>query len=119
MADIAVAQIGKPYAFGGAGPDAFDTSGFIAYCYEQVTGEVLSRYTYDQARTGTRVDYEDLQPGDVVFFWTENPGTAEYQGIYVGDGKFVAARNPEKPVSERSITNEYFAERYLYACRYW
>ena len=119
MADMAAAQVGKPYALGGIGPNVFDTSGLLTYCYKQVTGETLSEYTSDQAKKGIEVQKEDLQPGDVVFFWSVNPGTAEYQGIYIGDGMFVAARNPQNPVSEMKIDSPYFAERYLFARRYW
>ena len=119
MADIAIAQVGKPYELGGVGPDAFDTSGFVIYCYKEVTGNSLPHLTTEQAGKGERIEKEDLLPGDVVFFWTENPEAVEYQGIYIGNGKFVAARNPEKPVSEMDMNIEYFAQRYLFACRYW
>ena len=119
MADVAAAQIGKPYALGGRGPDAFDTSGFLVYCYGQVSGESLSNYTSEQAKTGSPVEKDNLQPGDVVFFWSSNPGEVEYQGIYIGDGKFVAARNPEHPVSKMEMNSESFKERYLFARRSW
>ena len=59
-----------------------------------------------------------LQPGDVVFFWTSNEGQAEYAGIYVGDGKFVAARNEENPVSELDFNSNYFQKRYVTARRF-
>ena len=65
-------------------------------------------------------DFGDaLELGDVVFFWTENPGTAEYEAIYVGNGKIVAARHGDKPVSEMDLTSEYFSTRYICARRYY
>lgn len=119
IADLALAQVGKAYAYGGVGPDTFDTSGFIIYCIEEITGNALPHSTSMQANRGDRVAREDLQPGDVVFFWTSEPDAVEFAGVYVGGGQFVAARNPEKPVGQLDMTLDYFDERYLFACRYW
>lgn len=120
VADLARAQLGKPYMLGGTGPDGFDTSGFIYFCFREY-GVSVPRMVSDQAAYGKAVEKEDLQPGDVVFFWTDAEAEvkkAEYPGIYVGGGKFVAARNPEKPVSELDLTGPYFTERYVCARRY-
>ena len=119
LADLAEAQIGKPYAYGGTGPDEFDSSGFVFYCVKEITGTSLPHITSMQAEKGARVEKQDLLPGDVVFFWTSEPDSVEYEGIYIGDGKFVAARNPENPVSQMDLNSAYFTERYLFACRYW
>ena len=119
IADIAKAQIGKEYEYGGAGPNTFDTSGFVKYCVNRGADISLPHSTSGQANMGARVDKEDLMPGDVVFFWTSDPEAVEYLGVYIGDGKFVAARNPEKPVSQLDLNSSYFTERYLFACRYW
>lgn len=119
LADLATAQLGKEYSFGGEGPNTFDTSGLVRYCCNEVLGTDLPHTVSGQAASGVRVQQQDLLPGDVVFFWMENPESAEYVGIYVGDGKFVAARNPEKPVSQMDLNSDYFAARYLFACRYW
>ena len=111
-------QLGKPYLSGGNGPDGFDTTGFVCYCLKQ-NGLITKRTKIKQlALEGTEVAKEDLQPGDVVFFWTSNEGQAEYAAIYVGDGKFIAARNEENPVSEMSLNNNYFSKRYLTARRF-
>ena len=118
IAQTALAQVGKPYKSGGNGPDDFDTSGFVYYCLKQ-NGQISKRLKLKQlVQEGTEVAREDLQPGDVVFFWTSNEGEVEYAGIYVGDGKFVAARNEQNPVSELSLDNNYFSKRYLTARRF-
>ena len=119
IADLAKAQIGKPYGLGGVGPEEFDTSGFVIYCVKEATGTSLPHSVSMQGNKGDRVEKKDLLPGDVVFFWTSDPESVEYVGIYTGGGKFVAARNPEKPVSELGLNTSYFKERYLFACRYW
>lgn len=117
VAQTALAQVGKPYASGGNGPDSFDTSGFLFYCLQQ-NGLLSKRLKLKQlVLEGTEVAREDLQPGDVVFFWSVNEGQVEYAGIYVGDGKFVAARNEQNPVSEMDFESNYFKTRYLTARR--
>lgn len=117
VADVALAQVGKPYQHGGAGPDAFDTSGLVYYCFKE-NGLSVSRLVSGLAAGGQAVEKDQLQPGDVVFFWTENEGEPEYVGIYVGEGKFVAARNGDKPVTEMDLTGSYFSQRFVCARRY-
>lgn len=116
IAQFALAQVGKPYLYGGTGPDGFDTSGFIYYCLKE-NGVTVPRSTGQQALAGEPVAKADLEPGDVVFFWTDTPGEPQYPGIYVGSGKFVAARNKEKPVSEMNMNSSYYTERFVCARR--
>ena len=118
LAQTALAQVGKPYQSGGNGPDGFDTTGLLFYCLQQ-NGLATKRLKLKQlVLEGTEVAREDLQPGDVVFFWSSNEGQVEYAGIYVGDGKFVAARNEQNPVSEMNFESNYFQTRYLTARRF-
>ena len=118
VAQTALAQVGKPYKSGGSGPDSFDTSGFVFYCLKE-NGLATKRQKLKQLATqGTEIAKEDLQPGDVVFFWSSNEGEVEYAGIYVGDGKFVAARNEQHPVTEMDFESNYFKTRYLTARRF-
>ena len=62
IADLAQAQSGKAYEYGGAGPDTFDTSGFTQYCVNRVTGASLPHSTSGQASKGSRVEKKDLLP---------------------------------------------------------
>ena len=118
VAQTALGQVGKPYQSGGNGPDGFDTTGLVFYCLQQ-NGLATKRLKLKQlVQEGTEVPKEELQPGDVVFFWTSNEGQVEYAGIYIGDGKFVAARNEQNPVSEMDMDVNYFATRYLTARRF-
>ena len=116
---VAVVQsvIGKPYAYGGTGPDSFDTTGLIYYCFRQC--EILApRGLDEQFAYGTEVAKEFLQPGDVVFFYLETPGAAEYVGIYMGNDTFVAVSSSRNVVEQRDMANPYFAERFVGARRY-
>lgn len=117
IAALAKTTVGKPYVKGGAGPDAFDTSGLVTYCYKE-NGISVSHNTAKQFATGTEVAKEDLQPGDVVFFYLNNPGKAEYVGIYVGDDTFVAVSTSKNLVMERSISSSYYTEHFVGARRY-
>ncbi len=82
---VAYAQLGKPYRYGAAGPDMFDCSGLTMYCYAQV-GIYIPHSSYAQVNCGPRVAYQDLQPGDLVFFHG-----AGHVGMYIGGGQFIHA----------------------------
>ena len=68
---------------------------------------------------GTEISREDIQPGDVVFFYFEEEGEAEYVGIYIGGGKFIAARSTAGTVGEMDMNSSYYADRFVTARRYW
>jgi cell wall-associated NlpC family hydrolase len=82
---VAYAQLGKPYRYAGSGPDVFDCSGLVMYCYAQV-GVSLPHSSYMQARCGVPVSYADLQAGDLVFFHGYG-----HVGMYIGNGQYVHA----------------------------
>ena len=117
-AATALDRVGTAYEFGASGPDTFDTTGLVFYCFRE-NGVMAPRELGEQAAYGKAVPEDQLLPGDVVFFWTSTPGEIEYVGIYIGNGQFVAARNPENPTSIMNMTSEYFSERYLFARRYY
>lgn len=117
-AKIAMAQIGKPYQYGSAGPDAFDTSGLAQYCYQQC-GISIPRSNSALASHGYIVDKESVLPGDAVFFWSSKPGTAEYLGIYIGNGMVVAALNSSKPVVQFDMNSNYYTEHFVFARRFY
>ncbi len=82
---VAYAQLGKPYVYAGSGPNVFDCSGLVMYCYAQV-GVYLPHSSYAQKNCGSPVSYADLQPGDLVFFHGYG-----HVGMYVGDGTYIHA----------------------------
>ncbi len=117
-AQVAAAQVGKPYQYGSAGPDAFDTSGLVQYCYQQC-GISIPRSNSALAEHGYIVDKEDILPGDAVFFWSSNEGTAEYLGIYIGNGMVIAALNSSKPVTQFDMNSAYYTEHFVFARRFY
>lgn len=117
-AEIARQQVGKPYQYGAAGPDMFDTSGLVQYCYAQV-GISIPRSNSALSAFGYVVDKADIRPGDAVFFWSSQPGEPEYLGIYVGDGIVVAAMNQSKPVVEFNMNSAYYTEHFVFVRRFY
>jgi cell wall-associated NlpC family hydrolase len=84
--DTALAQQGKPYVWGGAGPDSFDCSGLTQYAYA-AAGISLPHSSSMQSTLGAPVAYADLQPGDLVFFYSP----VSHVGMYIGNGQMVHA----------------------------
>ncbi|MFF7353438.1 NlpC/P60 family protein [Streptomyces filipinensis] len=89
----AYAKLGSPYVWGAAGPNAFDCSGLAQAAY-RAAGITLPRTTYTQINAGRRVSRSELQPGDLVFFYSG----ISHVGIYVGNGQMIHAPNPSAPV---------------------
>ena len=110
----AVEFLGRPYRFGSEGK-AFDCSGFVRTVFAKI-GIELPHSARDQFSLGERVDRDDLEPGDLVFFRTYRH-TASHVGIYVGDDKFVHAATRGGQVQVDSLDAAYYARRYLGARR--
>lgn len=118
VAEVVRQQIGKPYQYGGVGPDSFDTSGLVQYCYKQA-GVSVPRSNSALADFGYQVGKDEMRPGDAVFFWSKEPGVPEYLGIYVGDGMVVAAMNPSKPIVEFNMNSAYYTEHFVFIRRFY
>jgi cell wall-associated NlpC family hydrolase len=91
-ANWALTQLGKPYLWGGAGPDAYDCSGLTMMAWAQA-GIQLLHYTGYQWEEGPHVPLDELRRGDLLFYATDNadPATIHHVGIYIGDGEMVDA----------------------------
>ena len=87
--NTALAQVGDPYVWGAAGPDAFDCSGLTQYAYA-AAGVALPHSSSMQSQMGTPVSRDQLQPGDLVFFYSP----VSHVGMYIGNGMIVHAANP-------------------------
>jgi cell wall-associated NlpC family hydrolase len=91
--DTALAQVGKPYAWGAAGPGAYDCSGLAQYAYK-AAGINLAHSSRTQSTTGTPVAKANLKPGDLVFFYSP----VSHVAIYIGNGQIVHASTAGQPV---------------------
>jgi cell wall-associated NlpC family hydrolase len=106
--------IGVPYVFGGTTPSGFDCSGFTRYVFA-TAGISLPRTADVQFEIGTPVSYDNLMPGDLVFFSTYTYG-ASHVGIYMGDGNFINASSSRGVVVD-SLSSSYWASCYIGARR--
>jgi cell wall-associated NlpC family hydrolase len=111
----AESRIGSPYRYGGAGPDAFDCSGLVAYAYLQA-GIKLPRTSSQQYAIARPVPRRDLRPGDLVFFRLTGREVS-HVGIYAGDGQFVHAPQSGGKVRMARLDDEWYSERYAGAGR--
>lgn len=107
--------LGVKYQWGGSTPETgFDCSGYISYVFGQ-NGIKLPRISGDQYTVGTKVTFNDLQPGDLVFFSFVSSGAISHVGIYLGDGQFINASS-SKGVTVYVI-GPYWKSHYVGACR--
>ncbi|RMI04920.1 C40 family peptidase [Cellulomonas triticagri] len=108
-------KIGLPYLWGGTGPNGYDCSGLTQGAW-RAAGVSLNRTSRDQYRQVTKISYNDLQPGDLVF-WGSNPNDASsvyHVALYIGNGQILEAPSPGKNVK---ISPMRYANTMAYAGR--
>jgi len=114
----AIGLVGLPYRYGGNSPKGgFDCSGLVDFVFRDAAGLVLPRSTRELIDIrAPRVDRDDLQPGDLVFF---NPrgGKVSHIGIYVGEERFVPAPSNGGTVRLDRLTDPFWAKHYVSAKR--
>ena len=90
---FAMAQVGKAYSYGAAGPSAYDCSGLTMRAWG-TAGVGLPHSSRAQMGYGTPVSENQLQPGDLVFYYSP----VSHVGMYIGNGLIVNAENPSMGV---------------------
>lgn len=84
---------GNPYVWGGTSlTNGADCSGFIQSVFRD-NGISIPRTSRTQAISGSRISIDEMQPGDLIFY--DKKGTINHVGIYIGNGKIIAASSPE------------------------
>jgi peptidoglycan DL-endopeptidase CwlO len=102
--EFALAQLGRAYVWGGAGPGSFDCSGLTEKAWA-VAGVALLHYTVDQLHEGVAVAPQVAIPGDLVLVPGSDPpgpGLPGHVGIYLGDGLVESAIDPQMGVAVQS-----------------
>ena len=91
-------ELGKPYMYGGGGPDDFDCSGLTAWAWGHA-GHPLPHSSEAQYYDTTHVSVANLEPGDLVFYGMP----PHHVGIYVGGGEMINALHSGTNVEYDSI----------------
>lgn len=113
IALFAMSLLDVGYQFGGNNPEAgLDCSGMVRYVYREAIGIDLPHNAAAIAKRARVVRDGDLRSGDLVFFNTLGYAFS-HVGIYLGDGKFIHAPSSKGRVRIASLSNPYFASRYL------
>lgn len=100
---FAAAQIGDPYKWGAAGPNAWDCSGLTMGAW-QAGGVSLPHYSVAQYTSSTRISSTALQPGDLVFWGSSsNPSSIYHVALYAGGGQMIHAPRTGRPVVQESM----------------
>jgi cell wall-associated NlpC family hydrolase len=91
----AMSRRGMPYVWGAAGPRSFDCSGLVQWSFAQA-GISMPRVAADQARSGPAVQVSQLQPGDLIFYHTDQtaPTYISHVAMYLGNGWMIQAPEP-------------------------
>jgi len=120
-AEAAYDYLGVRYVYGGASPKGFDCSGFTMYIYGLLGYSLPHSATSQWQSTGTYVEREDLQPGDLVLFCDPSLSKGKacsHVGIYVGDGEFIHASSSSTGyVKVSSLSESYYTKYYVGAKR--
>jgi peptidoglycan DL-endopeptidase CwlO len=106
----ALTRVGDPYSWGGAAPGGFDCSGLVMWAFQQA-GIALPHSSQALAHGGQPVSLSDLQPGDVLTFYSD----ASHAGLYIGDGLMIHSSTygvPVRVVPMNSSGPIYDARRY-------
>lgn len=97
------AQLGKPYVWGASGPESFDCSGLIYYCFNKA-GKSISRQTAQGLYNScTKVKSKNRKKGDLIF-WAEND-KVYHVAVYIGDGYQISAENESVGVVKKKVTS--------------
>jgi cell wall-associated NlpC family hydrolase len=92
------AQVGKPYCYGGAGSACFDCSGLTMMAWRQA-GISLPHSSAAQYNVGRRISASELQPGDLIFYYSP----ISHVSIYIGGGQRISATHTGDYVRVQSL----------------
>jgi len=111
---VAKAFLGVPYKLGGSTLKGIDCSALVKKIYE-VFNIQLPRTAREQFTAGKRVEKDQLEEGDLVFF--RRAGNRAHVGIYVGDNQFIHASSYSREVRIDRLNAPYYSERFLRGIR--
>ena len=112
IAAFALQYLGYPYKWAGSSPETgFDCSGFVYYVYKQF-GYTIQRVACNQANEGVHVDHADIQPGDILCFYSGD-NYIGHSGIYIGNGQFIHSSTETTGVIISDLNTDAYEARRL------
>lgn len=102
VVSVAKNQIGKPYVWAAAGPNAFDCSGLVIYSYAKAGMPGLYHQSEVQFNQARLIPASRAVPGDLVFYH-DSVGDVYHVGIYLSPGRTVAAIDESQGVNYQTI----------------
>lgn len=96
----AMKYIGTPYLLGGETTDGFDCSYLVQTVFRDAKKVYLPRITYKQCEVGETTDFENMRPGDVIYFKGKLQEGVSQEGIshaaiYLGNNYIIHASGDE------------------------
>lgn len=122
VTDEALLHLNKPYRYAKAGPNSFDCSGLVYYCYKKVGNIKLKRTAEEQGYDEEYekiTEIENLIPGDAVYFNTNklDSDKCDHAGIYFGNGKFIHSSSGKGKVIISTLKEGYYNEVFSWGRR--
>ena len=117
--DAAIKYLDTPYLYGGMTPRGLDCSGLLYLSFQEALGVSLPRSVSGLYSWVERIPFENAQPGDFLFFRTDNTGNISHVGLYLGERRFIhaASSGPQTGVIYSSLDESYYANSYAGAGR--
>ncbi|MGJ9458179.1 NlpC/P60 family protein [Oceanobacillus sp. CF4.6] len=119
-----IVKAGEPYIrlgyfWGGMSSFGYDCSG-LAYAVHKANGYQIARDAGDQAAAGVEVNFDQMEPGDLLFFaYEEGKGSLHHVGIYYRDGQMLHSPQTGKGIEITPIQGTKYEKELCAARRYW
>jgi cell wall-associated NlpC family hydrolase len=101
---------GTRYRYGGTTKRGVDCSAYMGHIFENIYGFKLPRTARMQYAASVKVNYHDLQEGDLVFFNTR--GGVSHVGMYLANGYFTHSSS-SKGVTINNLSETYYNARFI------
>ena len=112
----AAKYMGVPYRYGGSLPANVDCSLLVQTAHAAL-GLRLPRTAAAQFEVGRQVNYNELQPGDRVYF-VNRSGRINHTALYIGNGQFIHASSRRGCVGVDSLSDSFYWSRFIGARRF-
>lgn len=106
-----------PYVYGGNSKRGIDCSSFTQRFYSEVFNTTIPRTASSQYKTATKVNKEEIQVGDLVFFSSKISPSGWHVGVYIGDDQFIHAANRKDDIKISYLSDSNYKKSFKGAGR--